>query len=291
MVDPEEKYSRRRLQTSYFTTIVSITLVLFMLGLLAILLYHAKKASDLVKENIGLTVIIKENTKEAEILTLRKSLENAVYIREMKFITREEAAQALMKDLGEDFVGFLGYNPLLPSLEIRLKASYANSDSLKVIEKKIIAFKEVKEIVYQKSLVEVVNQNLKRISIIILGFSSLLLIISIALINNTIRLAVYSKRFLIKTMQLVGATENFIRMPFMIRGVVQGVYAALAALILLAGTMYVAQQQFSELVDFKDIKLYFILFGFVTLLGIIISWISTFFAVRKYLRLKADFLY
>lgn len=291
MAENEEKYSRRRLQTSYFTSVVSITLVLFMLGLLAILLYHAKKASDIVKENIGLTVIMKDGVKDADILSLKQILDNSAYVRESKYITREEAAKALMKDLGEDFVGFLGYNPLLPSLEIRFKASYANSDSLRVIEKSISTHKEVKEIVYQKSLVEVVNQNLKRISFIILGFSTLLLIISIALINNTIRLAVYSKRFLIKTMQLVGATENFIRLPFMIRGVVQGMYGAIAALILLAGTLYLAQKQLSELVNLQDVKLYFILFGFVTLLGIIISWISTFFAVRKYLRLKADLLY
>jgi cell division transport system permease protein len=291
MTDTSERYSRRRLHTSYVTTIVSITLVLFMLGLLAILLYNAKKASDFVKENIGLTVIIQEDIKESEILAYKQLLDKSDFVRESRYITREEAAKALMKDLGEDFVGFLGYNPLLPSVELRLKANYANSDSLKIIEKTISAYKGVKEIVYQKSLVEVVNQNLRKISFIILGFSALLLVISIALINNTIRLAVYSKRFLIKTMQLVGATEHFIRTPFMVRGIVQGLYAAGASLLLLAVTLYVAQRQLPELVNFQDIKLYFILFGFVTLLGIIISWISTFFAVRKYLRLRADLLY
>lgn len=287
----EERYNRRRLQTSYFTTVVSITLVLFMLGLLGIILYHANKASDYVKENIGFTVILNETVKEASILELKKTFDQSVFVREARYITREEAAKELMKDLGEDFVGFLGYNPLLPSIELRLKASYANSDSLKIIEKSISSHKEVKEVVYQKSLVDIVNRNLRKISFVILGFSLLLLLISIALINNTIRLAVYSRRFLIKTMQLVGATENFIRKPFMIMGIIHGIYGAIAALLLLAGTMYIARQQVPELLNFQDVKLYFTLFGFVTLLGIIISWISTFFAVKKYLRLKADLLY
>ncbi|MCX6273145.1 MAG: permease-like cell division protein FtsX [Bacteroidetes bacterium] len=287
----EEKYNKRRLQTSYFTTVVSITLVLFMLGLLGIILYHAKKASEYVKENIGLTVIMNDNVPDASILAIKKSIDNAGYIKESKFITREEAAKSLMKDLGEDFVGFLGYNPLLPSLELRMKADYANSDSLKVIEKGIAAHKEVKEIVYQKSLVEVVNKNLRKISFVILGFSTLLLLVSIALINNTIRLAVYSKRFLIKTMQLVGATENFIRWPFLKRGIGHGFIGALAALVLLAGIMYLAQKQLPELLNLQDVKLYFTLFGFVTLLGIIISTISTFFAVRKYLRIRTEYLY
>lgn len=287
----EEKYNRRRLQTSYLTTIISISLVLFMLGLLGIILYHAKKGSDYVKENIGITVIINDQVKEADILTLKKQLDKSVFVKESAFVSREEAAAALMKDLGEDFVGFLGFNPLLPSIELRVKAGYANADSLKTIERLLVKNTEVKEVVYQKSLVEVVNENLRKVSMIILGFSALLLIISMALINNTIRLAVYSKRFLIKTQQLVGATEAFIRRPFLITGVLHGIYGALVALLLLMASLYLAQKQLPELIVIQDITLYLTLFGCVTLLGIIISWISTFLAVRKYLRIKADLLY
>ncbi len=287
----EDRYNRRRLQTSYITTVFSITLVLFMLGLLGILLYHAQKISDYVKENIGFTVIIHDNVKEADIQKLQEEFGGSSYVNAITFISKEEAAQQLMKDLGEDFVGFLGFNPLLPSLELKLKAEYANADSLRIIEKKILAMKGVKEVVYQKSLVEKVNENLKKVSFVILGFSALLLIVSIALINNTIRLAIYSRRFLIKTMQLVGATEFFIRKPFLIRGMLHGIYGAVAALVLLVITMYFAQRQLPELVQLQDLKLYSILFGFITLLGIIISFISTYFAVRKFLRLRTELLY
>ncbi len=291
MSRPEEKYNKRRLQTSYLTSIVSITLVLFMLGLLGILLYHANRVSDYVKENIGFTVIMNENIQETRIHELQRSLSSACYVKESRYITREEAAKTLMKDLGEDFVGFLGFNPLLPSLEVRLKAGYANSDSIAWIEKKILADKDVKEVFYQKSLVNVINENLRRISLIILGFSSILLIIAMALINNTIRLAVYSRRFLIKTMQLVGATENFIRKPFLLTAMAHGVYSAIIALVLLTGTLFLAGRELPDFINVQDYKLYLTLFLTVTVLGMVISLISTFFAVRKFLRTRSEYLY
>jgi cell division transport system permease protein len=287
----EEKYNQRRLKTSYITTIVSISLVLFMLGLLGILLYHTQKIGNYVKENIGFTVILKEGVSDSIGQKVMAGITKSPFTKEARYITKEEAAITLQKELGEDFVGFLGYNPLLPSIELKLNADFANADSLQLIEKKILATPGVKEVSYQRSLVDVVNANLRKVGLVILGFSILLLIIAIALINNTIRLAIFSKRFLIKTMQLVGATESFIRKPFIISGIISGLYGALIALALLVITLITAGNQLPELVAIQDMQLYAGLFLFVTLLGIIISWISTFFAVKKYLRLKADYLY
>jgi cell division transport system permease protein len=291
MSKAEDKYSKRRLKSSYVTTLVSITLVLFMLGMLGLIILHAKKLSDYVKENIGFSIIMKENVKEAGIIQLQKTLDASEYVKSTEYITKEKAAEELTKDLGEDFIDFLGYNPLLPSIDLRLKAEYANIDSLTIIEKDLLANKNVKEVFYQKSLVHLINKNLRRISIIILGFSILLLIIAIALINNTIRLSVYSKRFLIKSMQLVGATQAFIRRPFILKGILHGILGAFIAILLLVGILYFSQQEIPELVDLQDADLFISIFGFVILLGIIISWMSTFFAVKKYLNLKADSLY
>ncbi len=291
MSKTEDKYSKRRLKSSYITTVVSVTLVLFMLGMLGLIILHAKKLSDYVKENIGFSIIMKENIKEAGIIQLQKTLDATDYVKSTEYITKEKAAEELTIDLGEDFIDFLGYNPLLPSIDLRLKAEYANIDSLAIIENDLLANKNVKEVFYQKSLVHLISKNLRRISIIILGFSILLLIIAIALINNTIRLSVYSKRFLIKSMQLVGATQAFIRKPFILKGILHGILGAFIAILLLVGILYFSQQEIPELVNLQDADLFISIFGFVTLLGIIISWISTFFAVKKYLNLKADSLY
>lgn len=223
MARQEDKYTRRRLQSSYITTVVSISLVLFMLGLLGLIIFHAKKLSDYVKENIGFSIIMKENVKEAGIIKLQKTLDATDYIKSTEYITKEQAAKEFTEELGEDFTSFLGYNPLLPTIEVRFKAAYANNDSLSVIKDKILADENVKEVFYHESLVNVVNKNVRKIGIIIFGFSALLLIIAIALINNTIRLSVYSKRFIIRSMQLVGATRQFISKPFILKGVLQGI--------------------------------------------------------------------
>ncbi len=291
MSKQEVKFSKRRLRSSYMTTIVSISLVLFLLGLLGLIGFHAKKLSEFVKENIGFSVMMKDEVKEARIIELQKSLDLTAFVKSTEYITKEKAAADLSKDLGEDFIGFLGYNPLLPSIDVRLEAEYANIDSLAIIEQQLMKNPNVKEVFYQKSLVHLVNQNIRKISFVLLGFSALLLIISIALINNTIRLSVYSKRFLIKSMQLVGATQFFIRKPFVINGIIHGLIAALIAIILLLGILYFSQKEIPEMINLQDIDLFLSLFGFVTLLGIIISWLSTYLAVRKYLRSKTDDLY
>jgi len=291
MARQEDKYTRRRLQSSYITTVVSISLVLFMLGLLGLIIFHAKKLSDYVKENIGFSIIMKENVKEAGIIKLQKILDATDYIKSTEYITKEQAAKEFTEELGEDFTSFLGYNPLLPTIEVRFKAAYANNDSLSVIKDKILADENVKEVFYQESLVNVVNKNVRKIGIIILGFSALLLIIAIALINNTIRLSVYSKRFIIRSMQLVGATRRFISKPFILKGVLQGIISSFIAIILLVGIVYVSQRELPELVNLQDIDLFLSLFGIVIFLGIIISWLSNYFAVRKYIRIKTDYLF
>ena len=291
MARQEDKYTRRRLQSSYITTVVSISLVLFMLGLLGLIIFHAKKLSDYVKENIGFSIIMKENVKEAGIIKLQKTLDATDYIKSTEYITKEQAAKEFTEELGEDFTSFLGYNPLLPTIEVRFKAAYANNDSLSVIKDKILSDENVKEVFYHESLVNVVNKNVRKIGIIIFGFSALLLIIAIALINNTIRLSVYSKRFIIRSMQLVGATRQFISKPFILKGVLQGIIGSFIAILLLIGIVYVSQRELPELVNFQDIDLFLSLFGIVIFLGIIISWLSNYFAVRKYIRIKTDYLF
>ncbi len=291
MARKEDKYNKRRLQTSYLTSIVSITLVLLMLGVLGLIVLHAQKLSNHVKENISIRVIIKNDSREAGILQLQKFLDASEYSKSTEYITKEKAAKDLKEELGEDFIDFLGFNPLPSSIDLRLKAEYANIESITAIENELMANKNVKEVFYQKSLVQAINQNVKKISILLLGFSGLLLLIAIALINNTIRLSVYSKRFLIKSMLLVGATQSFIRKPFLIQSVVQGIYSSAFALILIGVIIYFAQVELPELIDFQDTNLFISLIILVVLSGILISWLSTYSALRKFLNMKTDDLY
>lgn len=287
----EAKITRLRLQSSYVTSIISISLVLFLLGLVGLLILNTRKLSDYVKENIGFSVILKDNVKEVEMIRLQKNLDATRYVKATEYITKEKAARELQEELGEDFVDFLGYNPLLASIDVHLYASYANPDSIAVIENDLQQYPQVKEVFYQKSLVHLVNENVKKISIIILLFSGLLFLIAVALINNTIRLSVYSKRFLIRTMQLVGATRGFIRRPFLYKSAAHGIIGALIAVGLLVTTLYFIQNEFNEIISLQDFRILAVLFVSVLLLGIIINWISTYFAVNKYLNIKTDDLY
>jgi cell division transport system permease protein len=270
---------------------MSLSLVLFMLGLLSLIILQARRLSDYVRENIGFSIILKEDVKESHIIEMQKRLDLEDYVKSTEYIPRERAAQELMEDLGEDFVEFLGYNPLLPTLDVRLNASYANVDSLAVIEQQLLANDDVKEVFYEKNLVHLVNENLRKIGVIMLGFSALLLLVAAALINNTIRLSVYAKRFLIRSMQLVGATQGFIRRPFVLSGILQGIYGAFVALLFLSLVLYFIRQQVPEIILLQDSLLYLSVFGFVLMAGILLSWISTYFAVRKYLKINTDSLY
>ncbi len=291
MARQEEKIIGRRLKSSYVSTVVSITLVLFVLGLLGLLMLQAHKLSEQLRESIIVSVFIDKQASESAISSLQSQLEAMPAVNVSTYISREEAAEQLMQELGEDFIEFLGYNPLTASLQLSLQASYANPDSLPVFEQQLRQHPIISDVDYQRSLVHLVNENLRRIGAGLLAFSILLLIIAFALINNTIRLSVFSRRFLIKSMQLVGATQSFIRKPFIIRGVMQGIVGACIAIMLLIVTMVAAQRQIPEMAMFYEPELLAILFAGVLLLGIIISWISTFLAVRKYLKLKTDFLY
>ncbi len=291
MSKQEEVYTKKRLRSSYITTVVSMTLVLFLLGMLGLVVLHARVLSNHVKETLGFTVYMQKNAREAEILQLQKKLDTQPYVKTTRFISEEEAAEALKKELGEDFLGFLGYNPLSSSIEVHLKADYTSIDSIQKYEKILLADQDVKEVSYPKNLISAVNQNINRISIILLGFSFLLLLISVALISNTIRLAVYSKRFIIRSMMLVGATQAFIRRPFLITGIFQGIISAVLAILLLYGLLYFSWINIPELQAFSSIYLILGLFGMVIFLGILIAGVSNFLAVRKYVNTKIDNLY
>ena len=262
-----------------------------MLGSLLFIIMNAKKLSDHVKESFRVQVFIKEDAKEADILKFQKLLEAEDYVVETNYITKEEAVKIMEEEIGENFVEFLGFNPLQASLDLHLQADYAHADSLKWIEKELLASPRVKEVVYQPDLIELVNQNIRKISLVVLGFSVLLLIIAIALINNTIRLAVFSKRFVIRSMQLVGATRGFIMRPFIWQGIANGIWAAIIALVLIAGVLYFVKIELPELMNIQDIKTLVELFAMVVALGIFISVISTIFAVNKYIRSDLNKLY
>lgn len=291
MARKEERFTKRRLTGSRITTIVSISLVLFAIGLVGLLVLHTQKISDYVKENVGFTVYMNKNVKEAEIVQLQKELDAHEYVRSTEYISDEKAADNYQKELGVDFVKFIGYNPLHTSIEVHFKAAFSNPAYFDQLIEQIKMNPIVSEVTYQRSLIQEVNDNVKKISIILLGFSLLLLIIAITLINNTIRLSVYSKRFLIKSMQLVGATEGFIRRPFLQTSVLHGLISSLLAIGLLIGVITVSRREIPEIISLQSLDLFLILFASVIVIGFIISWISTYFAVRKYLKIKTDNLY
>lgn len=287
----DNKVTRRRLRSSYITSIVSISLVLFLLGIIGLLLLNTKKISDYVKENLKFTVYLKDDVREVDILLIQKNLDAKHYVKETEYITKEQAAIEFQEELGENFIDFLGFNPLIPSIDVRLYAGYANSDSIEVIEQDLRVFPEINEVYYQESLIHMVNKNLKKISIFILIISGLLFLVALTLINNTIRLSIYSKRFLIRTMQIVGANNSFIRRPFLYKSAIHGSLGALIAIGLITGMIYFIQNELESIINFQDYKLLIVLFIIVLLIGIIISWISTYFAVNRYLKIKTDYLY
>ena len=286
-----EKITLGRLRTAYATTVVSITLVLFMLGLLGLIVFYAGKISTHVKENIGFMIIMKPEVNEARIIQLQKQLEISNFVKSSEYITKEQAAIQMKEYLGEDFITFLGVNPLLPSIEVKLIAKYANNDSLKVVSDRMMENPSVKEVLYQKSLVQELNNNIALIGGILLGFSVLLLIIAYALISNTIRLAVYSHRFLIRSMLLVGATSRFIRKPFILKGIAQGAAASLFAIILLSGLVIAVRNQIPDLIALDDWMAFILLALGVVVAGILLAGISTILAVRRYIRMHVDELY
>lgn len=274
-------------------SMMSIALVLFLLGVFALLMMHAQKLSNHLKENIGFEVVMNSNVKETKILQLQKELDAMPAVKSTEYITKEEAIRRLSDDLGEDFLQWLGNeeNPLLPSIDVRFNADWANNDSIQVIQTQLLKNTDIKEIYYQKSLVGVINQNVNRIGIALMAASLILLIIAITLIRNTIRLSVYSKRFLVRSMQLVGATPAYIRRPFIRSGVLQGFFGALIADALLALLIYGLDQRLPELALVQDYKIIIGIFVGIIGLGILLGGLSTRLALRKYLHADVDRLY
>ncbi len=291
MAIKDNSSAQRRFRSSFFTSVLSIALVLFLLGIVGFLILNANSIRTFVKENIGINIELKEGLREADIQQFRKIIDAKNYTRSTDYVSREEAAIETQKALGEDFIEFLGYNPLPTTIKLKLKAEYANPDSIFYIEEKLSEYEQVSDIYYKKTLIHEINDNVKKISLVIVSFSILLLLVALTLINNTIRLRVYAKRFIIHTMQLVGATRSFIRKPFLWTGIAHGSIAGLISLVLLIGVLYIAQKQVDEIIYIMDMKILGLLFAGVLVLGILISLISTFFAVNRYLNISKDELY
>lgn len=262
-----------------------------MLSLLGFLIVNARYLSDYVKESINFTVMLRNTASETEIFKIQKEFDANPKVKSTRFITAEEAALEFQKSLGEDFIDFLGFNPLLPGIEVKLHNQYATNEVFDQFAKKLSGNPSVMEVVYEKDLIHLVNQNIQRIGLAIFGFSILMLLVAIALMNNTVRLVVYSKRFLIRTMQLVGATRNFIRKPFLYRSIWQGLLTAMIALALFSGLLYMAQKQIQEVVLLINIEIGLIIAFSIIVLGILINTVSTYFAVNKYLGIKTDDLF
>ncbi len=287
----ENKIVNRRLKSSYLTTVISISLVLFLFGIVGFLILNIQVLSRHVKENIGINIELKENVREADIQQFRKILDAKIFVKSTEYITREQAAIETQKALGEDFISFLGFNPLPASIKVKLNALWANPDSITKIESELKKYPQIDEMYYRKTLIHEINENVRKISLIVFSFSLLLFLIALTLINNTIRLAVYSKRFLIHTMQLVGATRHFIRLPFILKSIYYGLLSSMIAILLLLGAIFIVQNQIEGLIDFVEPNTLALLFVGVILTGILISSISTFFAINKYLNLNTDALY
>jgi cell division transport system permease protein len=291
MEEFEASESAKKTKTIYISTVFGIAMVLLMVGLLGLILVHANNLKRYVKENIVLNIFVDDAAHETDVLQLQKQLETNPMVKQTQYVSKELAARNLQKDLGEDFVKFLGYNPLSPSLDVYLKADYANNADIEKFKTELLKNPLVKEVKYQQSLVDEMNQNITSISLVILVFAGIFVILSVALINNTIRLAIYSQRFLIKSMQLVGATKGFIRKPFLLYGIWHGLLGGLIAVMILIGTLYFADKQIPDLIILQSYTEFGIVFLGVIGLGIFISGFSTFLAVNKFLRLKIYDLY
>ena len=287
----KNKSLNRRILSSSFSVIISLSLVLFVVGLLGLLLINAQRVSNYVKENIGFTIMLKEDVNEMEIMKFQKILDAASFAKNSTFVSKKQATIDLQNDLGEDFVQFLGYSPLLASIDVKLNANYANTDSLAVIKNELNKNTSVHDIFYQKNLIDKLNSNVSRITFFLLIFCFLLFVIAFALINNTIRLSVYSKRFLIRTMRLVGATNSFIQKPFLVKGIYQGIYSSIFAIFMLIGSIQLIQSETASMLNIADLKIIGIIFILIFMSGFLLSGISTFFAVRKFIRQNENKLY
>jgi cell division transport system permease protein len=286
-----EKHQKRRLISSYFSVVTSIALVLFLVGMLGLLVLNAKSISDNFKEQVVLTIYLEDNSKGVEIKQLEKSLAFSEYVKQTEFVSKESAANFMKLEYGEDFLDDIGYNPLKNSIQVNLKADYVTATRLDSISESTLKKNFVEDIKYDKDLVSLMNSNVKKISFWILIVSVIFTSIAVLLINSSIRLAVYSKRFSIKTMQMVGATKKFIRRPFIWRSVRLGIIGSLIAVSAMAIVLYYLDIAFPEFQMTKNKVSTGLLFASIFLIGVLITWWSTFFATQRFLNLKTDQLY
>ena len=286
-----DSFNKRRLLTSYFSVIVSITLVLFLLGFFGFLVFSTKKLANHFKEQVTVTILIKDEAKSADIAQLQKTLSVASFVKSLRFISKDEAAETFSKDIGEDFVSFIGTNPLQNVIDLSLKADYAEPDRMAEIKRELEQNSFVSEVVYDQSLVALIHENVNRIGLITLVFSALFTFVSVLLINASIRLSIYSKRFIIKTMQLVGATRSFIRRPFIRTNVRLGILSAFLAILLFYGALLAIVKSYPQFSILLDNTILCIVFIGILAMGILISWLSTYFATQRFLNLNTNDLY
>lgn len=291
MKQAQEKHIKRRLRTSSLSTVLSISMVLLTLGSMTFIYVNSQKLTEYIKENIGITVILKDDAKAVDVLQFQKNLDASPMTKMTTYVSKEEAASVLTKELGEDFMEFLGYNPLSNTIDVFMNSAYAESATIENFGQEALKSEIVKEVKYQKDLIDAINQNMSKLNLILICFCVLLLIVSITLINNTIRLTVYSKRFIIRTMKLVGATNSFIRKPFVMTGLRQGVIAGLFGILFMMLALFAVQKEMPELLQLQDLQTVIIIFSLLFVFGILISTFVTHFSVNKYLKIKEEKLY
>ena len=287
----ENKIMRRRLMNAYLSSVISISLVLLLVGVASMLLVNAKSVSDYFKENMQVSVLMKQNVTDEAALEYKDDLDDARYIKSTTFISKEQGQRELAAQLGEDFLDVYETSPIPVSIDVTLDADYVSADSLEIVKAEISESPLVEEVVYQRSLVDALNANLSRISLILGVFIALLLFISFVLINNTVRLNVFARRFTIHTMKLVGATRSFIRAPFLVQSAFQGIFAAFIAIIVLVGLLFLMRSSFAELFEIFRLDLLLVVIGIVIASGLIICLVSTYFVVNKLISLRKDELY
>lgn len=286
-----EKFQKRRVITSYFSVVLSIFLVLFLLGILGLFVINSKRLSDNFKEEIAMTVFFKTEATDSVIKAFNSELKTAKFAKSFEYVSKEKAAEKHMKVIGEDFMQFLGVNPLQNSFDIHLKADYVTNEGIAKIENRLRKNDMIADIVYDKQLVTLVNDNIKNISMWILIVSCVFALVSVLLINSSLRLSIYANRFIIKTMQMVGATKSFIRKPFIQRSVYLGLIGSALAVVALIGVLIYIQTTFPSLGILEDKLAIAIVLVCVIVLGVVITWISTFFATQRFLNLRTDDLY
>ena len=287
----ENKIMRRRLRNAYLSAVISISLVLLLVGVASLLLVNAKGVSDYFKENMQVSVMMKQSVEEVDALVYKEELDRRDFIRSSVFVSREQGRQEMEQLLGDDFLNVFETAPIPLSLDITLNAEYVSADSIEVVKACIMESPLVEEVVYQRSLIDALNANLSKISMILGVFIALLLFISFVLINNTVRLTVFARRFTIHTMKLVGATRSFIRAPFLVQSLVQGVLAACVAVGALGGVLYFISREFEQLFDVFRMEMLVVVAGIVLASGVVICLISTVLVVNKLLSLHKDELY